>query len=40
MRLGHDSIKTTLETYVKNTEKMDMDSMELFEKALCVHKDE
>lgn len=40
MRLGHDSIKTTLETYVKNTEKMDIDSIKLFEKALCVHKDE
>jgi len=31
-RLGHSSIKTTMDTYVSNTEEMRVKSMELFEK--------
>ena len=32
LRLGHTDIRTTLQTYVHDTEKMDTQSVELFEK--------
>ena len=36
-RLGHSSIKTTMDTYVQNTEEMKLKSMEIFEKVGKLH---
>lgn len=36
-RLGHSSIKTTMDTYVTNTDEMRMKSMEVFEKVGKLH---
>ncbi|MFQ7308181.1 MAG: hypothetical protein ACLROY_06125 [Mediterraneibacter sp.] len=35
-RLGHTNIKTTLQTYVHDTEKMGEQSVDLFEKITAV----
>lgn len=40
VRLGHSSIKTTLQTYVHDTEKMEQESVDLFEKAAQERKAE
>jgi integrase len=37
-RMGHEKIETTLRTYIHNTEKMDDQSAELFERALARTK--
>lgn len=36
-RLGHSSIKTTMDTYVTNTDEMRVKSMEVFEKVGKIH---
>ena len=36
-RLGHSSIKTTMDTYVTNTDEMRAKSMEVFEKVGKLH---
>ena len=37
-RLGHENIETTLQTYVHNTESMEQDAVDVFEKAVSTNE--